>query len=135
MAASPQFITAPVVGGVAIATANTARNGTGTIGTVITAGAAGIELWWVRIKSTVTTTAGTVRLWIHDGTTYYLLAEIPVRANTVSATNPAFEATVPLTFPTSGDQVAPIALPNGYSLRASTEKAENFNIIAFGGSY
>lgn len=135
MALDPQFVTAPIVGAVAISTANAARNGTGTIGTVVTAGASGVELWWVRIKATVTTTAGTVRLWIHDGSSYFLLAEIPVRANTVSATNPAFEATVPLSVPTSGDQAAPIALPNGYSLRASTEKAENFNVIAFGGSY
>ena len=126
---TPIFTLTPVVACVAIATANTKRDGTDTIGTVLTAGGNGTRIHRIRIKATVTTTAGTVRLFIYTGAAYYLWKEIPITAITVSATLPAFEAQLEL----FGERA--LILPNGYSLRASTEKAENFNIIAEAGDY
>ena len=54
-----------------------------------------------------------------------LVKEIPVTAATPSATVQAFSAVL-----APGDRgYLPLVLPPGYSLRASTEKAETFNII------
>ena len=125
----PIYTLTPVVGCVAIATANTGRDGSGTIGTVLTAGAAGTRISRITIKATVTTTAGTIRLFIYTGSTYFLWREILTTAITVSATVAAFEYTLELF-----DERA-LVLPTGYSLRASTEKAENFNVTAEGGDY
>jgi hypothetical protein len=112
---------------VAIATANTNRDGTGTIGTVMTAGASGSRIDYVLIKATVTTTAGCVRLYVYDGSTYFLIEEINIPAITVSATQPAYS----FTYYIPGG----LLIPSGYSLRASTEKSENFNIVAQGGDF
>lgn len=130
MASTPQYAATPKCGIVAISTANTARDGTGTIGTVFTAGTSGSRIDGVVVKATNTTTAGTIRLFIHNGTTAYLIEEFKVRANTVSATNPSFEWKINAS---NTPELFPIVLPTGYSLRASTEKAETFNVVAFGG--
>lgn len=126
---SPIFTLTPVVGLVAIATANTGRDGTGVIGTVLTAGTNGTRITRITIKATITTTAGMVRLWIHNGTTYFLWKEILVTAITASATVATFEFIVEFL----GERA--ITLPSGYSLRASTEKAENLNVTSEGGDY
>lgn len=126
---SPIFTLTPRADSVAIATANTNRDGTGTIGTVLTAGASGTRISRITIKATVTTTAGTIRLYIYTGADYFLWREILVTAITASAIVAAFEYTLELL----GERA--LVLPNAYSLRASTEKAENFNIVAEGGDY
>lgn len=126
---TPIFTLTPKVGVVAIATINTGRDGTGTIGTILSAGTNGTRISRITIKATVTTTAGMVRLWIHDGAAYFLWREILITAITVSATVAAFESIIELL----GERA--LILPTGYSLRASTEKAENFNVVAEGGDY
>lgn len=132
MASAPSYVATPKVGAAEIATANANRDGTGTVGTVFTAGASGSRIDSIMLKAKVTTTAGMVRLFVYTGTTYYLLAEVPVQANTVAATTPAWEAQ--LTTNTMSN-ILPIILPTGYSLRASTEKAEAINVLAFGGDF
>lgn len=131
MSANPQFVANPRLGMVAISTANTSRDGSGTIDTVLTAGSSGSRIDAVTIKATGTTTAGTIRLFVHNGTTAFLLSEIPVIAITPAATSPAFEAVVSQ----ANSSAFPLVIPAGYSLRASTEKAESFNIIAQGGDF
>ncbi|MFD0669727.1 hypothetical protein ACT80S_18555 [Ramlibacter sp. MAHUQ-53] len=132
MASTPAYAATPKCGIGQISTANTARDGTGTIGTVFTAGANGSRIDAIDLKATGTTTAGMVRLFIHNGTTAYLLTEVPVVAITPSATLPAWEA---LLNANSMSQVLPIILPTGYSLRAATNNAETFNVTAFGGDF
>jgi hypothetical protein len=129
MSTTPQFASVVRTAVEQVATANTNRDGTGTIATIFTAGTNGSRIETVEIQATVTTTAGMVRLFIHDGTNARLLREQPITANTVSATNPAFQ--IVLAF---GD-MSPLLLADGYSLRASTEKAETFNITVFGGDF
>lgn len=136
MAASPQYASTPKVGTAVISTANTARDGTGTIGTVFTAGTSGSRIDGIEIQATGTTTAGMVRLFISDGTNHRLFAEVPVVAVTPSATIPAFSTLV------QGNATGlvnitplPINIPTGWSLRASTHNAESFNVIAFGGDF
>ena len=123
----PRFIADPVVGIAAISTANPNRDGTGTMGTVATAPATGMVIDLIRVKASATTTAGMVRLFIHDGSTARLYDEVAVTAITPSATVKSFEAEVAPT--------TPLILPSGYSLRASTEQAEAFNVYAIGGNY
>ena len=132
MADKAQYAATPKIGIGQISTANTNRDGTGTIGTILTAGASGSRVDAIVVKATDTTTAGTVRLFIHDGVNARLLTELPVVAVTPSATLPAWG--VQLNGSTMS-QLLPFALPTGYSLRASTEKAETFNLIAFGGDF
>lgn len=136
MAADPQFQSAPRLGQALLSTANPNRDGTGTIGTVFTAGASGSECLWCKVKARGTTTAGMIRLFLHDGTSYRgLLVEIPVTAITPSATVPSFEALLPLSVPVLGDTTLPMPLPTSWSVRASTEKAESFDVIIAGGDF
>ena len=132
MAAIASYAATPNLGIVNIATANTAKDGTGTIGTVLTAGASGSRIDGVDIKARVTTTAGAIRLFIHDGTTAFLLTEIPVVALTSSATAAAWEWQGNTN---TMSNLFPIILPTGYSLRASTNNAESFNVFALGGNF
>lgn len=130
MSTAPAFASTPRNAIGQVTAANTARDGTGTVVTVFTAGAAGSKIERVRIQATGTTTAGVVRLFIHDGTNFRLLREVLVGAITPSVTVEAFSANVDLSTP---DQV--IVLPIGYSLRASTNNAETFNVFVVGGDY
>lgn len=132
MAIQAQYASTPKVGVGQISTANTARDGTGTIGTVFTAGTNGSRIDMIDVQATATTTAGMIRLFVHDGTTAFLVAELPVVAVTPSATNPAYSQQLNTNTMT---QFLPIVLPTGYSLRASTNNAEAFNVIAFGGDF
>jgi hypothetical protein len=132
MANNPSYAAASNTGIGQVSVANTNRDGTGTIATVFTAGSNGSRIDGVVVKATGTTTAGMVRLFIHDGTNARLLTEIAIPANTVSATNPSFEAQLR---PETYARFLPITLPNGFSLRASTQVAETFNVIAFGGNF
>lgn len=126
MASTPAFAAVPRCAIGQVAAANTNRDGTGTIVTLYTAPSAGSRFDRIDIKAVGTTTAGMVRLYIHDGSNARLWKEVVVTAATPSATAPAFAATLDLSS-------APLLLPNGYSLRASTHNAETFNIIATGG--
>lgn len=132
MAIQAQYASVPKVGVGQISTANTARDGTGTIGTVFTAGSNGSRIDMIDVQATATTTAGMVRLFVHNGTNAILLGELPVVAVTPSGTNPAFSAQLNTNTMT---QLLPIVLPTGWSLRASTNNAEAFNVIAFGGDF
>ncbi len=137
MAADATFVATPKPSQVLISTANTARDGTGTIGTVFTAGANGSEIWWVAVKARGVTTAGMVRLFLHDGTTYRgLLREIPIGAvPSPSATVPTHESVIPFCMPVQGKPTQPLILPVNWSLRAATHNAESFDVIAMGGDY
>jgi len=140
MATTAQYSTAPTIDVSQISTANTNRDGTGTTVEIAagptTAAASGVgkRILGVAIQATGTTTAGMVRLFISvdGGTTKRLIEEIPVTANTVSATNPAWNATA--------GNVVGIVLPgqvssNTQKLYAATEKGETFNVIVYGATY
>lgn len=123
--ATPIFAQALRHSAVAISTANTNRDGTGTIGTVFTANATnGSEVDRIVIEATGTTTAGVVRIYIHNGSTAFLENEVLVGAITPSTTVAAFRRQI---VPTK-----PIRLAAGWSLRASTHNAETFNVHGYG---
>lgn len=127
MATSPNFTNTPRVGIALVNTANTNRDGTGTIATVFTAGTNGSRVESVEITARGNTTNNVVRLFVHDGTTAFLLEEVLVPAITASTTVKVFRQTIVFS--------SPIVLPPNYSLRASTNNAEAYNVIAFGGDF
>lgn len=120
MADIPSFASTPATALVQIATANTARDGTGTIGTLITAPSAGTRVDDIVICATGTTTAGVVRMFVHDGTNYRLLQEYLVPAVTPSTTVAAWSTKL---------SNLGIVLKSGWSLRFSTHNAETFNVV------
>jgi hypothetical protein len=119
MATTAQYASTVRTAQAQVSTANTNRNGTGTIATVFTAGSNGSRIDDIYITATGTTTAGVVRLYLNDGTNTYLFDEILVTAITPSTTVSVFQAVL---------LNQAIVLATGWSLRASTNNAETFNI-------
>lgn len=107
-----------------ISTANTNRDGTGAMGTLLTGATNGSLVRQVSIKATGTTTAGIIRFFLEkSGGSKRLVGELPVAAVTPSSSVPTFETAW---YPTN------FRLQNGDILYASTEKAETFNVTLFG---
>lgn len=128
---NPAFTHEPVIGHARIITANTNRDGTGTVYTVTTAttainGGKGRRIERVQAKATSTTSVGTVRLFIFDGTNYRLAHEFAV---TAVASLPAGTSTWEDEWVRSDGQPVKV-LPPGYSLVASTHIGEQFDVIA-----
>jgi hypothetical protein len=119
MASNANYAATPKSALAQLSAANTNRDGTGTIVPVLSAGTSGSRIDDIVITATGTTTAGMVRLFLHDGTNARLLREVPVSAITPSATVQAFTASLP--------NLALVLAP-GWSLRASTHNAEAFNV-------
>lgn len=119
MAITAQYASTPRSALGQVSTANTNRDGTGTIATIFTAGSSGSRVDDIWITATGTVTAGVVRLFIHDGTNARLWQEIMVTATTPSTTVQTF---------TTALFNQALLLPNGWSLRASTNNAETFNV-------
>ena len=131
---SPIFPLSPVVGIATLtaATAVTSRaNITGTTGLVqlTPTSTNGKKIDAITVTAKGTTVANIVDIWIYNGTTSYLYAEIPVSAITPSTTVQAFSTTV--TFNN-------LVLPPTYQLYISEQvgtTSADLNIIAFGGDY
>ncbi len=104
-----------------VSTANSNLDGSGTLVTVVTGASNGTLIKSIIVKGVSNTiTHGMIRLFVYDGTNTRLLEEIEVIPNTQASINPTFEAIIPLDF----------NLTTGYVLKASTQNAETFNIIA-----
>lgn len=132
MAAAQSYAATPrrAVGKLSVANSN--RDGTGTIVNVLTAGASGSRIEAITIQATASTTPGMVRLFSYDGTNYNLEGEVAVSGVTPGATTAAYA--VQLTTANLSN-LLPIILPTGWSLRASTQNGEAFNVIASGGDF
>ena len=121
MAAQPQYVGTPKNGIAQVSVANPARDGTGTLQTVYTAGANGSRIDSLQVQAVATITSGMIRFFISDGTQNRLILELPVLATTPSATIPAWGASVEFN---NG-----LILQANWQLKASTNNAETFNII------
>ena len=124
MSATPAFATVPHTASVNVSTANTNRDGTGVVATLLTAPVAttnGTRVDDIAIKARVATTAGMIRFFLYDGTTHRFLTEVPVSAITPSASVAAFEDRTTL-------KNLGWIVQGGWSLRCSTEKGESFDV-------
>lgn len=127
MAANPTFAVTPKIGQVRISTANTNRDGTGTLGTVYTGTASGSRVLWIQAMATSTTTAGVLRLFVDNGSSVSLWREVLVTALTPSTTVLGF--TTSWFSPVPGEPL--LLLPStSYVLKAGTHNAEAFDVIA-----
>jgi len=135
MATTAQYTAQPIINYVQISTANTNRDGTGTLGTLITgpstaaANGVGERINRIIVEATGTTIAGMVRFFISldGGTTKRMIAEKVVSAITVGAAVAAFRTEVP--------ELVGFILPGGGNavIYVSTHNAETFNIICESG--
>jgi hypothetical protein len=131
MAANPAFASTPHTSQVRISTANTARDGTGTLGTLFAAAATGSRVDRVVMNGTgASTTSGMLRLFVSDGTNIRLLREFPVSAATPSATVQGWFNEYART---DGFPIA--VLQSGWSLLIGTHNAEQFDVVAHGGDF
>ncbi len=122
---SPRFIAIGRHDRTSFATANTNRDGTGTLGDVITGAPGGTHVQHIKIKAEGTTTAGMIRLFLYNVSTTLLIKEMLVAAITPSATVQTWEVEW---VPTSN-----LILQEGEILRVATHNAETFTAFAFGG--
>lgn len=140
MSMQPQYAAAPIVGVANFSTANTNRDGTGTIAQLVVGRLPGTRIERVDFRATATTTAGMIRIYHKlnglvfnaDGTinsfvapTWRLLKEIPVTAIVPAAAVEAFNAEWA---PTNG-----FGLGAYEQLGVSTHNGETFNAVARGG--
>jgi hypothetical protein len=93
MATSPSFAVTPRIGGVSISTQDTSLTAPTNFGTVITGVAAGTRVAELVVKCAATSAAAIVRVFLHDGSTYFLFDEVTISAATSSNTVPATRVT------------------------------------------
>ena len=133
MATSAQYAATPRIGSALLTTADTSLTAPTTVGTVFTAGSSGSRIDYIEVQGVATTISGLVNIFIFDGSTYFLYAQVPIQAITVSTTVPAFSTTISSN---TNANILPINLPTGYSLRATTSVAQTgIRVIAMGGDY
>lgn len=126
MATTPNFASTPRCSSVAISTADTSRTAPTNVGTLFTAGASGSRIDEIDIVAAGTSTANVVRIFIYNGSTYFLLQEILISAITPSASTVAFSTAI--TFNS-------LVIPSGSSVRVTTNNAEAYHVTAFGGDF
>lgn len=127
MATQPTYAANPrSVDRASVGTANTNRDGSGTIATIATGSSAGFKIQEVVAQATVTTTAGMVRLYLSTdgGSTWKLFDELVVGAATVASAVPAYRI--------SKNYQNLVLYSTSMKLGASTHNAENFEVWALG---
>ena len=124
MATSPAFATTPRIGAVSIATADSSYTAPSNVGTVLTGVAAGTRIAEVVVKCVATSAAAIVRLFLHDGTTYYLFDEVTIAAATGSSTVQQTRVSV-----VYNNLILPSA---SWSLRATTSVSQATHVTALG---
>jgi len=121
MGTSANYASTPRTAFTQISTGTTARDGTGDVRTVFTAGTNGSRIDDICIQAVNTTTSGMVRLFLNDGTNTRLWQEVSVTASTPSTSTQAFRALL--------SNQALVLANNTWNLRASTHNSEAFNVI------
>lgn len=127
---APIFGLTPVIWKNTVSTANTARDGTGTIATIGSAGTNGTRIDEVMVKATGDPAASVVTVFLHDGSTYFLFDEFNLGDPAAAST------TVAGYRETRGYRN--LVLPTGWSLRAAITVALTsgvINVFAFGADY
>jgi hypothetical protein len=131
---TPIFAQTPVFTvGSTIATANTAKDGTGTVVLLFTAGANGARVDQVKVRSTGTAVATVIRIFINNGATNVtatnnsLYVETTIAATTLSETAAQVDNLIQMN----------ISLPATYRVYATigTTVAAALQVSAQGGDY
>jgi hypothetical protein len=130
----PIFPLTPNVAWVVLTTANTAVDGTGTVGTVFTAGADGARVDYLKLRARGTNVASVLRVFLNNGS-----------ANTTAANNSLVaEYALPATTASAAaecgnDIVIPLnmTIPAGWKTNVTlgTAVAAGWQVTGFGGNY
>ena len=86
MADAPAFAVTPRISSVLVNTAESSWTAPTNVGTLITGAATGTRIAEIVVKSVQTSAAAIIRMFLYDGTTYYLFDEISISAATGSNT-------------------------------------------------
>jgi len=131
----PIFTNTPNIGwgGTTIATANTAKDGTGTVLTVFTASTDGSYVTSISFRAAGTNIASVARVFINNGDSNAVAAnnvlynEITLAATTLSEVAATANYVLPLNF----------ALPAGYKINITlgTTVAAGYYVSVIGGNY
>ena len=140
---TPIFPLTPNVSWGTLVTANTAKDGTGTIVTLFTAGANGARIDQMKSRAIGTNIATVLRLFVNNGSDPTVAAnnalahEVSIPATTLSEI--AALNDVDITIPKNAGEIAcPIPfLPAGYKITATigTTIAAGIRVMVFGGDY
>jgi hypothetical protein len=124
MAISPSFAATPRIGNVSIATAESSYTSPTNFGTLITGASTGTRIAEVVVKNAATSAAAIVRLFLHDGSTYYLFDEYTIAAATGSTTVQQSRVST---------QYNNLILPSSsWSLRVTTSVSQATHVTALG---
>lgn len=86
MATQPAFAVTPRMAAVSIATADSSYTAPTNVGTLMTGASAGTRIAEIVVKCAATSAAAIVRIFLYDGSTYWLFDEVTVAAATGSST-------------------------------------------------
>jgi hypothetical protein len=130
MASTPGFAATPRAAAASVSTANTNRDGTGTIATIFTAGASGSKIEEIVVKADANPADCTIVFYLHDGSAYHVFDEWDIGDPAAgSATIASYR---------EARCYDNLVLPSGWSLRASITVAPTsgaVQVLAFGGDY
>lgn len=116
-------------------TANTNRDGSGTIVSILQAGGGGTRIDVIEVAATGTTTAGNIKLFTSvDGTVWHYWRELSVSAITASATTKPWSDTSTLRTP-AGDPQPILELVANERLGFAPHANEAFKAHAFGADF
>ncbi len=130
MASAPAFVSTPRIGAASVSTANTGRDGTGTIATVFTAGSSGSKINEIVLKATGDPADSIVTIFLYDGSSYWLFDEFDLG-------DPAAASTTVTGFRASRTYEN-LVLPSGWSVRAAITVALTggvVNVVVLGGDF
>jgi hypothetical protein len=124
MAVSPSFAATPRIGNVSIATAEASYTSPTNFGNLITGASTGTRIAEIVVKNAATSAAAIVRIFLHDGTTYWLFDEVTIAAATGSAT--VQQTRVSTTYTN-------LILPSAsWSIRVTTSVSQATHVTALG---
>ena len=124
MAASPVFAVTPRMSAVSIATADSSYTAPTNVGTLITGASTGTRVAEIVVKCAATSALGIVRIFLYDGSTYWLFDEISTAAATGSTT--VLQTRVSTTY---NNLILPSA---SWSVRVTTSISQATHVTALG---
>jgi hypothetical protein len=124
MASNPVFAVTPRIGNVSVATADSSYTAPTNVGTLIAGASTGTRIAEIVVKCAATSAAAVVRIFLHDGTSYWLFDEVTVAAATGSST--VQQTRVSTTY---NNLILPSA---SWSVRVTTSVAQTTHVTAFG---
>jgi hypothetical protein len=130
VSAAPAFAATPHNAAASVSTANTNRDGTGTIATIFTAGSSGSKIEEITIKADGDPADSSVVFYLYDGTNYHVVDEWDIG-------NPAAGSATVASYRETRTYEN-LIIQSGWSLRASITAALTAGVIqvhAFGGDF